>query len=169
MSATPTPGPAPLVQLASFVVGQQAYAIDIMRVKEIINPLAITRVPGSPPFVEGIIELRGVILPVVDLRRRFELPLAPLSRAGKYVLVTLDDRIVALVVDAVGGFLRKPPSDIKAPPALVATSGQELRFFSGVCHHDGRIVMILDIDRILTSQERISLAHLGETGGGGRA
>ena len=116
MSTTQTPSPAaPLVQLASFVVGQQAYAIDIMRVKEIINPLAITRVPGSPPFVEGIIELRGVILPVVDLRRRFELPLAPLQRASKYVLVTLDDRIVALVVDAVGGFLRKPSTDIKAP------------------------------------------------------
>ncbi len=149
-------------QLATFVVGAQAYALDIMRIKEIINPLPITVVPGAPGFMEGVIELRGVILPVVDLRKRFELPATPLTRASKYVLVTLDDKIVALIVDGVSEFLRKPPSDIRPTPSLVA--GQEARFFAGVCHHNGRILMLLDIDRVLTTQERISLAGLAGEG-----
>jgi purine-binding chemotaxis protein CheW len=151
-----------LRQLATFVVGAQEYALDIMRIKEIINPVPITQVPGAPGFMEGVIELRGVILPVVDLRKRFELPATPVTRASKYVLVTLDDKIVALIVDGVSEFLRKPPSDIRPTPSLVP--GQEARFFAGVCHHNGRILMLLDIDRVLTTQERISLAGLAGEG-----
>jgi len=98
------------------------------------------------------------VLPVVDLRKRFGLPATPLGRTGKYLLVTLDDKIVALVVDAVSEFLRKPAGDIAPTPSLVP--GQQVRWFSGVCHHDGRIFMMLDIDRILTTQEKVSLHDL---------
>ena len=65
------------VQLAAFLVGDELYALDIMRIKEIINPLPITRVPRAPAFLEGVIELRRSILPVVDLRKRFDLPATP--------------------------------------------------------------------------------------------
>ncbi len=152
------------MQLATFVVGTQAYALDIMRIKEIIHPLPITAVPGAPGFMEGVIELRGVILPVVDLRKRFGLDATARTRASKYVLVTLDDKIVALIVDGVSEFVRKPPTEIRPTPSLV--TGQEARFFTGVCHHNGRILMLLDIDRILTTQERISLGGLQDDGAG---
>jgi purine-binding chemotaxis protein CheW len=158
-----SPSPNPVRQLATFVVGQQGYALDIMRIKEIIQPVTITRVPGAPGFMEGVIELRGVILPVVDLRKRFELPATPPTRASKYVLVTLDDRIVALVVDGVAEFVKKGPDDIRPTPSLLPGAGGEARFFTGVFNHQGKILMVLDIDKILSSAERISLAGLGDS------
>jgi purine-binding chemotaxis protein CheW len=147
------------VQLATFHLGGAEYALDIMRIKEIIQPQKIVPVPKVPPFIDGVIELRGAILPVVDLRKRFDLPAPPPVRATKYVIVSLAGRIVGLVVDGVGEVLRVARGDI-APPPL--THGDAARFFSGVVRRTGRIIFLLDIDKILTSEERISLAGLSE-------
>jgi purine-binding chemotaxis protein CheW len=155
--AAPRDESAP-IQLATFVVGTETYALDIMRIKEIINPLRITPVPRAPAFIEGVVELRGAILPVVDLRKRFDLPAPPAVRATKYVIVAIEGRIVGLVVDSVGEVLRLPRGDVRPPPTLVEGSQA---YFTGVCHHGGRIIMVLDIDRILSSQEKISLLGMG--------
>lgn len=144
-----------VTQLVTFFVDRHEYAIDIMRIKEIIQPLPITPVPRAPAFIEGVVELRGAILPVVDLRKRFELAVAPPTRTTKYVVVSVEGRIVALVVDRLGDKLQVAATDVKPPPAMV--ENQDARYFSGVCHHAGRIIMVLDIDRILSSQEKISL------------
>jgi purine-binding chemotaxis protein CheW len=149
------------VQLASFTIGSEDYALDIMRIKEIIQPQKITHVPRVPPFIEGVIELRGAILPVVDLRKRFELPAPPPTRATKYIIVAIEGRIVGLVVDAVGEVLRVGRGEISPTPAL---EGDASQYFSGVCRHGGRILLILDLDRILSSSERISLAGLAAPG-----
>ena len=148
-----------LIQLATFVVGTETYALDIMRIKEIIQPLKITSVPKVPAFIEGVIELRGSILPVVDLRKRFDLPATPATRASKYVIVGIEGRIVGLVVDAVGEVLRVGDQEISAAPEL---QGDAAQYFAGVCRHDGRILFILDLDRILSSTEKISLAGLSK-------
>jgi purine-binding chemotaxis protein CheW len=150
-----------LVQLATFKVGSEEYALDIMRIKEIINPLKITPVPKAPSFIEGVIELRGAILPIVDLRKRFDLPATQTTRSTKYIIVAIEGRIVGLVVDAVGEVLRISRGDLRPTPSLM--EGDAAVYFLGVCHHDGRIIMVLDIDRILSSQEKISL--LGMTRG----
>src|SRR5262249_17997226 len=112
------------------------------------------------------------ILPVVDLRKRFDLPATPPNRASKYLITAIEglssdgDRapakrwIVALVVDAVKEVLRVPREEVRPAPAI--TLGESARFFSGVCRHRDRIVLIVDIDRILSSQERISLAGMSE-------
>jgi purine-binding chemotaxis protein CheW len=144
-----------LVQLATFKLGGATYALDIMRIREIIQPQPITVVPRVPPFIEGVIELRGAIVPVVDLRRRFDLPAPPPVRATKVVVVTLEDHVVGLVVDGVGEVLRVPRSEVGAPPV---PRGEAARTFSGVCRHAGRIILILDLDRILSSDEKLSLA-----------
>ena len=149
------------VQLATFFLGGEEYALDIMRIKEIIHPLRITPVPKVPSFIEGVIELRGAILPIVDLRKRFDLPAPAPSRSTKYVIVGIEGRIVGLIVDGVGEVLRIGPGDLRASPL---TSGDAAQYFSGVYHTGGRIVMILDIDRILSSQEKISLAGLARGG-----
>jgi purine-binding chemotaxis protein CheW len=146
------------VQLATFKVGAEEYALDIMRIKEIINPLKITPVPKAPVFIEGVIELRGAILPIVDLRKRFDLPPTAPSRSTKYIIVAIEGRIVGLVVDAVGEVLRLPRGDLRPTPALMA--GDAAAYFTGVCHWNGRIIMVLDMDRILSSQEKISLAGM---------
>jgi len=149
-----------LVQLAAFRIGGEEYAIDIMRIKEIIHPLKITKVPKAPKFIEGVVELRGAILPVVDLRKRFELPNTDITRASKYIIVSMEKRILGLVVDAVSEVLRVPRKDVKAPPEFGFAGGATASFFSGVCHLGERIIMILDLDEILTRQEKIDLGAM---------
>jgi purine-binding chemotaxis protein CheW len=157
-----TVAPQELIQLATFHVGSEEYALDIMRIKEIINPLKITPVPRAPGFIEGVVELRGAILPVVDLRKRFDVEVRGLARSTKYIIVGIEGRIIGLIVDAVGEVLRLARAEVRPTPTLV--EGDSAHFFTGVCHHAGRIIMILDIDRVLSSTEKISLIGLGGPG-----
>ncbi len=166
-----------IVQLAAFTVGDEHYALDIMRIKEIINPLKITSVPKAPAFIEGVVELRGAILPVVDMRNRFDLPATAPTRATKYLIVSIDRVaakpgaeapgrwIVGLIVDGVHEVLRVPKSEIRAAPAMALNA--DARYFSGVCHHRQRIVMVLDLDAILSTGERATLEAFGAAPGGG--
>jgi len=169
-----------VVQLAVFSVGDERYAIDIMRIKEIINPLRITRLPKAPPFVEGVIELRGVILPLIDMRRRFELPVTAPTRATKYLIVKLGraggaaalpasavDWLLGLVVDGVQEVIRVPKRELRPAPVL-AEGGAGC--WSGVHHHRGQIVLIVDLDRLFSPFERASLDRMSaETPGPGSA
>ena len=153
------------LQMVGFRVGEGEYALDIMRVKEIINPVKVTAVPKAPPFIEGVIELRGAILPVVDVRRRFDLPAAEVTRSTKFMIVGIDvpgadgarRMIVALVVDGVSEPLRVGKDQIKPAPELATGAS---RTFSGVVHRDGRIFMVLDLDRLLTTTEKETLAGM---------
>jgi purine-binding chemotaxis protein CheW len=173
---------AELVQLVAFVVGEGRYALDIMRIKEIINPVKVTAVPKAPAFIEGVIELRGAILPVVDMRKRFDLPAGAPTRTTKFLIVALDvggrRMIVGLVVDGVLEPLRVTREQIRPAPAL--TTG-EAAFFSGVVNRrraqrdaarkdqpedDEGIFMLLDIDAILSSKEKITLAGMDAPSGG---
>jgi purine-binding chemotaxis protein CheW len=149
------------IQLVGFRVGDGEYALDIMRVKEIINPVKVTPVPKAPPFIEGVIELRGAILPVVDMRRRFELPAAAPTRTTKIMIVALEiaekRMVVGLVVDGVSEPLRIGRDQIKPAPQLVEG---EARYFSGVLHHDQRIFMVLEMDRLLSPAEKLLLSGM---------
>ena len=149
----------PTVQLVVFRVGSEEYGLDILRIKEIINPLRITPVPRAPVFVEGVVELRGTIVPVVDMRKRFDLPATPLGRRGKYIVVGIQGRVVGLVVDGVMETLRVPRPDVKSPPELFADA-LAAEFFDGVCYLKGRILFILNLDKILTSHERLRLGAM---------
>jgi purine-binding chemotaxis protein CheW len=147
-----------VVKLAAFRLADQEYAVDIMKIKEIVNPIPITRVPKAPPFIEGMIELRGSILPIVDLRKRFELPAPAFTRATKYVNALFGEQVVGLVVDSVSEVLRVPRSQIRPAPALVEGDGS--RYILGVYRRDQRIFLILDLDRILSSHEKLGLESL---------
>lgn len=157
-----------LVQLCGFRIGDEEYALDIMRIKEIINPLPITRVPKAATFIEGVVELRGVILPVVDMRKRFDAP--PLGteeladyairRARKYLIVPVEGRLVGLIVDRVSDVLRVLRDTVGPPPPL--TQNDNARYFAGVCHHRGRILMVLALDSLLSSTEKSNLADFNQ-------
>ncbi len=150
-----------LAQLVAFGVGTGEYALDIMRIKEIINPVAVTPIPKAPAFIEGVIELRGAILPVVDVRKRFDLPPSPPVRAMKYLIVGIDvgetRMIVGLVVDRVSEPLRVPRSEIKGAPQMTTA---ERAYFNGVVHHQGRMLMVLDVDALLSSNEKQVLSGM---------
>jgi purine-binding chemotaxis protein CheW len=156
------------LQLVAFHAGGGEYALDIMRIKEIVNPVRITPVPKAPSFVEGVIELRGAILPIIDLRKRFELHVAPPSRTTKFIITGVDvggkRMIVGLVVDGVSEPMRVARADVRPAPAL---AHGDAAYFVGVVRRivpgaEDRIVMIIDIDALLSAREKSSLAGLDE-------
>jgi purine-binding chemotaxis protein CheW len=153
-----TPGPHRSVQVACFFVGQQEYGLDIMQIKEVINPIAITPVPRAPSFIEGIIELRGAILPVIDLRKRFELPAPPPGRDTKFVIAAVDGQIIGLVVDRVREVLTIDLDEVREAPSIAV--GTEARFFTGVYKHDTRIILLLAVGEVLSDAERGQLRKL---------
>ncbi len=141
------------VQLCTFRVGGEVYALDIMRVREIIPPLPVTAVPRAPAFVEGVVRLRGDVVPVVDVRRRFGLPAAPPTRRTRFVVAMVGRRRLALVVDEVCEVLRVARADLRPAAALAAAGGP--RLFVGACagadRRGGgeRVVLLLDLRALL--------------------
>jgi purine-binding chemotaxis protein CheW len=152
-----------LVQLVAFGVADGDYAVDIMRIKEIINPVLVTAMPKAPPFIEGVIELRGAILPLIDVRKRFDLPPTAPTRATKYLIVAVDigeaKIIVGLIVDRVSEPLRVPRTEIRPAPRL---SVSERAFFTGVVAHHGKMLMVLEVDALLSSAEKETLSGLSD-------
>lgn len=119
------------VELCTFRIAGEDYAVDIMRVREIINPLPVTPVPRAPAFIEGVIRLRSEVIPVVDVRKRFGLPTAAPTRKTKYLVVRIGGRRLALVVDEVTEVVRLARSEIRAAPTFSEEGAP--RFFLGVC------------------------------------
>jgi purine-binding chemotaxis protein CheW len=139
-------------QLVVFQLGAELYGVDIARVHEIIRLQSITRVPRAPSFVEGVINLRGKVIPVVDLRRRFGLPLAEHTRATRTVVVEIGDQVVGIIVDSVSEVLRVSTSTIEPPSPVVA--GIDSEYLQGIAKLPERLVILLDLDRVLAREER---------------
>jgi purine-binding chemotaxis protein CheW len=138
-----------IVQLAAFRVGDEEYVIDIMRIKEIINPIKVTAVPGAPDVIEGVINLRGVILPLIDLRKRFGLPVIQKSRNTKYIIVLVLGRFFGMVVDEVLEVVRVPKGLINPVPKMF--SGKEPGAFLGVCQYQDRMLFLLNLKKVFQS------------------
>lgn len=154
------PGPAreggrQEIQLACFRIGTEMYALDIMRIKEIIRPQRLTPVPKAPPFIEGVINLRGAVVPVVDLRKRFEQPAAASERRTRILICALAGKVIGLMVDEVAEVRRYTRQEIQPSPQFLRGCGSE--FFLGVCRRDDQLVMLIDLEKILSSTERIDL------------
>lgn len=144
------------IQLACFRIGMEMYALDILRIKEIIRPQRLTPVPKAPAFIEGVINLRGVVIPVVDLRKRFDQPSAADSdRRTRVIICALSGKILGLMVDEVAEVRRYSRQEVQPAPKFLKGKGAE--FFLGVCRRDEDLVMLLDLERILSSDEKIDL------------
>ena len=139
-------------QLVVFQLGAEFYGVDIARVHEIIRLQSITRVPRAPSFVEGVINLRGKVIPVVDLRRRFGLPTSEHTRATRTVVVEIGDQVVGIIVDSVSEVLRVSTSTIEPPSPVVA--GIDSEYLHGIAKLPERLVILLDLDRVLAREER---------------
>jgi purine-binding chemotaxis protein CheW len=142
-------------QLVVFQLGAELYGVEIAGVHEIIRLQAITRVPRAPAFVEGIINLRGKVIPVVDLRRRFGLPAATHTRASRIVVVEIGDQVVGIIVDAVIEVLRVNAATVEPPSPVVA--GLDAEYLRGIAKLPERLVMLLNLDRVLARDERRAL------------
>lgn len=137
------------IQLACFSLGENLFAIDIMRIKEIIQPQKLSALPKASQSLDGVINLRGAVIPVMDLRKRFGM--IPLEKAAtsKLLIVSLARQTLALVVDSVMEVITVPVKEIKPP--LDNSLGIGMEHLLGVCLSEDRVFMLLDIDTLLGS------------------
>jgi purine-binding chemotaxis protein CheW len=147
-------------QYIGFRVGGEEYGIELLRVREVIRPREITRLPRTPSFVRGIINLRGDVIPVFDLRDKFSLPAKADDEDTRVIVTDLEGRLVGMVVDAASQVVRIPAADIEPAPPVLGGFRQE--HLHGIGKLGDRLVILLNVDRILSSEERIALAAAGE-------
>jgi len=142
-----------LMQLVGFVIGKELFGVDILMVQEIIRETPITPIPNSPDFIEGVINLRGNIIPVIDLRKRLHLRDATVPAGQIWIMIlNVNGRITGFIVDSVTQVLKVPSNSIKPPPDIVV-SGLQSQYITGVCRIDKRLLILLDFNRILLVEE----------------
>ena len=143
-------------QLVVFTLANETYGIAISTVNEIIRMQDITEVPRTPDFVEGVINLRGRIVPVIDLRKRFGLEAAEATQASRIMVVELQGLTVGMIVDSVSEVLRLPTDSIEPTPAIA--SGVDSAYLKGVGKWDDRLIILLDIEKVLYESEQEEVA-----------
>jgi purine-binding chemotaxis protein CheW len=145
------------LQVVGFRIGRETFGLPISIVREIVRVPEITSVPNAPDYIEGVINLRGRIIPVVDLRKRFGQKSIEPHKKNRIVVVELGPRAFGLIVNSASEVLRIPPSEIEEPNNVFQEG--ELDFVTGVGKLRGRLVILLDVNRIL---KRGELNHLDE-------
>lgn len=146
------------LQLVVFRLKEQVYGVDINHVLEIIRAAGVTAIPGAPAFVEGVINLRGRVIPVIDLARRLGLGTTGRSENTRIIIVEVGGATAGMVVDGVSEVLRLSPDDIQPPPAMVA--GVSAAFLQGIALVGERLVILLDVTRIFHREEKEALREL---------
>ncbi len=146
-----------LIQLVGFMIGKEYFGVDILMVQEIIRSTPITAVPNSPDFIEGVINLRGSIIPVIDLRKRLNL-LKIKDKENKekediwIIILDVEGRTTGFIVDMVTEVLKIQEDSIESPPEIVS-AGLKSQYIRGVCKIDKRLLILLDFNRILLLDE----------------
>lgn len=161
LSEPGAPPPEPAVDgefhLVTFHLDTEEYGVDIGRVQEIIRVGHITGVPNAPEFVRGVINLRGKIIPVIDLRKRMVLPEAPGTKHSRIMVVEAGPKVLGLLVDRVSQVIRLPLTAVDAPPdEIEAARG----FVRGIGKIDSRLVMIMELDRVLAKDAWQAVQHV---------
>ena len=134
------------LQLVTFEVGEEEFAIEILAVQEIVRMMPITEVPHSPASVQGVVNLRGQITPVLDLRQRFNLPSRAHHQDARIIVVEIDGGVLGFIVDRVNEVMQISPSVIEPAPALVTTLDSE--YVRGVGKLEDRLLILLNLSRL---------------------
>jgi purine-binding chemotaxis protein CheW len=140
-----------LLQLVSFNIGGEEFGVDILQVQEINRMLDVTRVPNAPEYVDGVINLRGKVIPIVNLRRRFGMDRKERDKNTRIVVVELGGQVVGFVVDAVSEVLRISRSVTEAPPSIVG--GVRDEYITAVGKLEDRLLILLDLNKVLSERE----------------
>jgi len=148
------------LQIVGFRIGRETFGLPISMIREIVRVPEITSVPNAPDYIEGVINLRGRIIPVVDLRKRFGDRSFEPSKKNRIVVVEMERRAIGLIVNSASEVLRIPPSEIEEPHNVFQEG--ELNYITGVGKLNGRLVMLLDLNRILQRGELRTLDAVAE-------
>lgn len=144
-------------QLVVFNLSSETYGVDISAVREIIRMQVITEVPRTPDFVEGVINLRGKVIPVIDLHKRFDLPLVEETSNTRIMVVEVENVTVGMIVDSVSEVLRISKDSIDPPPPVI--SGVDSAYLRGVGKLEDKLIILLDLNQVLHEKEK---KHLEE-------
>ncbi len=145
-----------------FVLGREEYGVDILKVQEIRGYDKVTPIPSAPDYLKGVMNLRGVIVPVIDMRVKFRLAEVRYDTFTVVVILRIAGRVIGLVVDAVSDVVRFAESDVKPAPQLGALVDSS--FLAGLATHEDRMVLLLDIEALLSSGELNLLAEVAGRG-----
>ena len=150
------------IQVVAFVLNNEEFACDINNVREVLKMVKVTPLPQSLKFVEGVINLRGEVIPLVDLRKRFNLPEVDYSERSRIIIVEVGPSQVGLIVDEVSEVLRLSSSQIQASPSGITGGDNEL--IVGVGKIEQRLLIILNLEYILSTEEQLALEDITEAG-----
>jgi purine-binding chemotaxis protein CheW len=148
------------LHLIGFRVGRETFGVPIHLVHEIVRIPEITAVPDAPDYIEGVINLRGKIVSVIDLRKRFGEKELTADRKNRVIVVEVDKKLVGLIVDAASEVLKLPPSEVEHPPNVFEEG--DLNYVTGVGKLKGRLIILVDLSKIL---QRGELKRIGELAG----
>ncbi len=146
------------LQLVSFKIGNEEYGIDIIKVQEINRMSQITKVPNTEEYIEGVMNLRGRVIPIVDLRVRLGLEKKQQDKNTRVIFVDLENKTVGFIVDAVNKVLRIPSSIVEAPPEIVIGANRE--FIKGVGKLEENLLILLDLNSIMGLAEATSIEQM---------
>ena len=141
-----------ILQLVSFMIGSEEFGVDILKVQEINKLVQITKVPNAPYFVEGVINLRGRIIPIIDLRSRLGLAKKDYDKNTRIIVIELLDKTIGFIVDAVNEVLRISSSIIEPPPKI--SKGVNTEYITAVAMLEDRLLILLDLESLLNEEEK---------------
>jgi purine-binding chemotaxis protein CheW len=140
-----------VIQLVGFRLDGADYAIPITKIQEIILMKPVTRLPQVPPFIEGLINLRGVVIPVISLRKRFDMPAREVDDETRTIVLSLHDKVVGCIVDSVTRVMRLTGDQIQPAPTTVSTVARN--YISGLAKLEDRLLIVLDVERLFDPAE----------------
>ncbi|MCK5659837.1 MAG: chemotaxis protein CheW [Methanosarcinales archaeon] len=153
-----------LLQLAVFQLAGEEFGVDIMQVQEIIRMPTITRIPQSPEYVEGIINLRGKIIVVINLDTRFDMDSKELDDNSRIIVVEIGETVVGMIVDSVSEVMRLPAANVEPAPEMISAK-INADYLKGVGKIDERLLILLDLERVLSEEEMAHVSAIGEIHG----
>lgn len=153
--------PEKILQIIAFNVGSEEFGVDIMQVQEIIRMTKTTRIPNSPDYVKGLINLRGRVIVVVDLSKRLGLGSKELDENARIIVVEVEDIVIGMIVNSVNGVLKLPESSIEPTPEVIA-SRIKADYIKDVGKMEGHLLIMLDLERVLTEAEIEEMAQISE-------
>ena len=143
------------IQVVSFKLGSEEYGVDIAQVQEINRMVAVTHVPRAPQFMEGVINLRGQLIPIIDLRARFGMPRTEHTKNTRIVVTEIGTKRVGMVVDSVSEVLRLAVDQIEPAPEMI--TGVDTEYIRGVGKIEDRLIILLDLAKIISGSEKREL------------
>lgn len=138
-------------EFLTFTLGREEYGIDILKVQEIRGYDAVTTIANTPDFIKGVINLRGIIVPIIDMRIKFHLDNVEYTQFTVVIILNIGTRVVGMVVDGVSDVITLTPEQVKAAPEL--SSALDTKYIMGLGTVDERMIILVDIERLMTSSD----------------